>query len=183
VGADKRQPRGFEPPPWEQEQFNELQRQRAEREAAEAEVEGAEAEAAEAGAAEQPAPKPVATEEPVAPAPAGAEAGAEPQAAGDDGEKKADVTVDDGRMTELMAGLKAEEPGSAKFYWLGNAMAIGLALIGAVLMIWGIVALQATAGKGMQGSLGATVMIIFGAGFIAIAGWVIYRNLQRQGVL
>jgi hypothetical protein len=100
-----------------------------------------------------------------------------------DGEEEAGTGVDDARMSELMAGLKAEEPSNAKFYWLGNAIAGVLALIGAVLMIWGIVAFQATQGKGLQGSLGAGVMMFFGVGFIAVAGWVIYKNLQRQGVL
>jgi hypothetical protein len=171
VGPEKRQPRGFEPPPWEREQFDEFQQQRAEQEAAEPAPQEEPAQAAP----EQP----TAVEEQSTPA-ASPEEGPPMDASDGIG---AGGGIDEVQASQLLAGLKAEEPKSTTFYWLGLAAAIFLALVGAVLMIWGIVALLATQGKGTQGWLGAAGTIFFGILFIAIAGWVIYKNLQRQGVL
>ena len=172
MGADKRHPRGFEPPPWEREQFEELEQRRTEQGPAPEEVP---AEEAPEPSAEQPA-------EADTPSPAAPESEAEP-ASDAKGDAGPGGEIDEAKANELLAGLRAEEPTSAQFRWAGIAGAVFLGMIGAVLMIWGMGALQATQGKGTQGWLGAAGTIIFGAGFIAIAGWVVYKNLQRQGVL
>jgi hypothetical protein len=91
--------------------------------------------------------------------------------------------VDPATMAELMAGLKAEEPPASGFWKFGLVVATGMAVLGAVMMIWGIVGLQATRGSGELGWMGAAVLISFGVGFIAVAAWFAYKNLQKQGVL
>jgi hypothetical protein len=91
--------------------------------------------------------------------------------------------ISQAELMELMASLRTEDPPATGVWKLGLVVAAFMAVLGAVLIMWGIVALMATRGAGQLGSMGATVLIVFGAGSIAVAAWTAYKNLQRQGVL
>ncbi len=186
MSAERRDRRSFEPPPWERDQYEELDQQ-AGKKTEESGGEGA-APAAQAPVADAPAAAAAPTAIPaeagggttrLSPAdvpevvPANRRGGAGP--GGDE--------IDPAQMAELMAGLKSEEPTASGFWKLGLAVAAGMVVLGAVMMVWGIVGLMATRGAGQVGWMAAAVLISFGIGFIAVGAWFAYKNLQKQGVL
>ena len=163
----RREAKKFEPPPWEKEQFDQpseaQKEQRVEQETTEqpkpAEVE---AEEEEEVSAEKVIQKETSTP---------------PLAEGQAGPSEA-------QMEAMLVSLKAEEPKGDRAFWKwGLVFSALMALTGSVVMIWGIVAFQATRGTGTAGVAGSSIMIIFGAAFIAIAGWAAYKILRQQGVL
>ena len=184
--VERREAKKFEPPPWERDQFDQLERQRAEREAVaarEAEAARAQAEAdaawaaAEAAAAAEDADTRPASEAPLA-ADAAVPQVAEVPAAG------GHAATDERQVERMLAELAAEEPASARSYWKTNVIVgSGLVIFGSVFLIWGIAGLVAAKGAGVAGMLGGTVMLIFGAGFVFGGMYVVVKNLRQRGVL
>ena len=85
-------------------------------------------------------------------------------------------------MGQMMVLLQAEEPSSGQGLWKAGVISgTLLAFVGAIFMVWGIVAIRATQGAGSAGQLGAGILIFFGIGFIAIAVWTIQRSLRQRG--
>ncbi len=162
--------KAFEPPPWEQDQFEELARRKAaEKEAAEA-PEGLTA--APVGATEPPPPATAAVE---------AVAGA----ASPVGEIEAhDGPDEDPRIEAMLLGLKNEEPQFGTQMWkFALAAAAVLAAVGAVILVWGVYAVATAARTGPLGSLGGSVLVMFGFVFAGIGGWIAFRTLRQRGVL
>ena len=162
----RKTPPKFEPPPWEREQFEALAKKKAEEEA-------------RAAAAEQ--------QEQQAHIEATRQSGQEVQ---NRLRKKAEGTAttrddDDETITDvnqMMVILQAEEPSVGEGLWkAGIAAGLFMSVVGAIFMVWGIVALRATRGAGSAGQLGAGILMFFGIGFIAIAAWMIQRSLRQRG--
>ncbi|MDP2183395.1 MAG: hypothetical protein Q8K99_12605 [Actinomycetota bacterium] len=156
----RREASKFEPPPWEREQFEELQRLRTEEER------GPEAEEPQAAVPDREQPGEVAESAAVAAV------------------AKEKPTVDEAETERMLAILSVEEPPTHRGFWrIGLAASAFLVVLGGVLMIWGIVGLMRTIDSGPAGVLGGSIMITMGAGFISIGAWTAYRSLQQRGVL
>ncbi len=118
---ERREAKRFEPPPWEREAFEELERRRAEQKAAEqtaaAELEvAAPTQKVEAAAPDQETP------------------GAKVEV----GPPEGDPRLDESEVAEMLAGLSAEEPREYRSLWrVAMASAIVLGAIGAVLISLG----------------------------------------------
>ncbi len=175
--SERREARRFEPPPWEQEAFEELRRQRtaAEAEQVAKETKGA---AAEAAAEEMIEPQAEAGEPQsqveVAAKPA---ADAMDSASGTAGQ----IELDDARVLEMMAGLAAESPRSSTMathlmMWLGAL----IALFGLGLMVWGWVLMARAQGSARTLSL---VLVVMGLAYIGVGASMGYRALKERGVL
>jgi hypothetical protein len=166
----------FEPPPWEQDQFDELARRKeAEKTAAELEAGAASEELPAAEAPEQGSPVAAPLDQAAEPAPAST--AVEPA-------HEAAIEVDDPRIEAMLVGLRREEPPFGTQMWK-VALAAGavLASVGAVLMVWGLFALAAARRAGATSALGGGILVVFGLGFIGVGGWMAYRTLRQQGVL
>jgi hypothetical protein len=170
VPAEVKQPRRFEPPPWERDAFEKVQRQRE---------------------AEKQEPLPAAVEQEAA---ASAEPLADPvvvddgaQSQGSPPRKTASVSgeqIEERVLLEMLAGLAAEEPSSEPTYRkISHAASLLLVALGGVLIVWGMAALMSAGTTGMVGSLGGGVMLFFGSGFIGGAAWMTVKTLRQQGVL
>lgn len=172
--AERREPRQFEPPPWERDAFDDLQRQRAESPVTRG------PEPTETGPAEEPAVVSV-------PETAGAEETTATTAEQAPAAKRAGEGPSEAEIIEYLAGLAEEEPdprGPATVVTIASA--IVLMPIGIVLVVWGVAALvkaeAAYANAGIART-GAATMVLFGAGFVAAAFWLIYRLMKQRGVL
>jgi hypothetical protein len=188
MSPERRERRSFEPPPWEKQQFEELERKAPEEDAEEAAGGQEESEPSTAMSAQGPTAARQGSEQEPASEGSGEGKGdtAALLAAVPEVKKEAappDAGIDPARMAELMAGLRSDDPPATGAWKLGLAVSVGMAVLGAVMMIWGIVGLQATRGAGQLGWMGAAVLISFGAGFIAAAAWFAYKNLEKRGVL
>jgi len=161
----RRESRQFEPPPWEQEAFEELQRKRAEE---------AEAERLLQARAE---PEPPADSEPVA-----VQAATQPETV-PEGEQPAAGELDEARVTAMLAELAEEEPRARGLWRVALVVALLLGAIGMVLTAWGFTALMAARGGGALALMGGSFLLMFGIGFIATAVWLGVRTLRQQGVL
>jgi hypothetical protein len=169
---ERREARRFEPPPWEREQFERHERERAEREKREKESALAQLEAL--GEATQVVPAEAAIEPPAVTAPD--EAAAKP--AGESADKPA---VDEKQLEMMMFELKASEPPVLSQVWMVQLGAgIVVALIGIVILVWGIAAF---ARVGSPAGPGASVLVLFGLGFAGVGGWLIFSALRQRGVL
>ncbi len=152
-GPNRREPRSFEPPPWELEQFERLERERSRRE-------------------QEAAPEPVTV--PV-PEPAGestVSAGSVPD--------EADPAELDAMFLALKAEEPPAMEGAWKFGLVSAAL---VGFIGLMLVVWGAVALARTVGSGPAGVMGAMIMSVMGSMFVALAAWVGVRSLKQRGVL
>ncbi len=168
-GAQRRQARQFEPPPWERDKFDELKRSRAEEEPV---PEGADAGSLPPGEVVLDAPPLGAFD--TAPTP-GASGGSE--IAG----------IDEERLDTMMFELRAEEPSARQAGWqLRVAVAVFLLIVGTVMILWGMVALvkvtRIEAEQRMLAGLVSLAFLIFGAGFIGLSGWLGYQVYQQRGV-
>ncbi len=172
---DRRQRRSFEPPPWESEQYEELERKRRVR-----------------------GPEP---SQPIGPdVPGGAANGDAPVGSGESAQSAAGASVqpeggaatagqvaaespgpDDARMDVMLMQLREQEPRGGEQAWrVGLIAAIGLAVTGAILVVWGAVGL-ATTYRVPAGWFGASVLLLFGALFIGAGGWVAVRSYRQRG--
>lgn len=167
----RREAKHFEPPPWEREAFEELERKRAEKAAVEA-----------AAQPVQPA-----TGEPGAPVGAQA-AGPAPTEAVDEAQRQPPAErangIDETRVAEMLAELSKEEPASYEGLWKAAiAAAIVLGAVGAVLVVWSMAAFVGARRSGPVGVTGGAILLLFGAGFVAAAWWLTVRTLRQRGVL
>jgi len=169
---DRREAKRFEPPPWEREAFEDLERKRVEQQEAE-----------QAAAPQAPPAEPEA-------APEAQQSEAEkPEAAAqglgpEEGGATSEPQLDEGKVAEMLAGLSAEEPREYRSLWrIAIASAIVLGAIGAVLIIWAMAAIVGARETGAVGLTGGFVLLFFGAGFVAGAWWLTVRTLRQRGVL
>jgi len=179
---ERREPKRFEPPPWERGAFEELSRAKAaEQAAAEAEAAAAAAAAeierqtAEARAAETSAD--AAGSEPAEAATAVAE-----EVEQDEAKPK----VSDAEVTEMMAGLRAEEPTSMQSYGaIAIALSVFTGLVGVVMLVWAMAMFVSASarGTGRVGVVSGSIVAVFGALFIGLSIWVAVRTLRQRGVL
>ena len=171
-GPQRREPRRFEPPPWEREQFEQLERERQEREERARE------------AAEAVVPAPAQASPPAAPSTttdtAEARPAVEPTSASQDHPEGPDST----RVDAMLLALKDEEPPAVQGAWkFGIAAAAFVGTVGLMLVVWGMVALARSAGSGPAGIMGATIMSVMGGLFVGLAAWMGARSLKQRGVL
>jgi hypothetical protein len=152
--SQRKEPKRFEPPPWEREAFDEIQRRRAEQDA---DVEIAEAVSGlgkEEGEGEAALP---AREAPV---------------------------LDEQRVNAMLLELAATERQSHKRFERLNLVLMAVtAAIGIVLAVWGGAALSRAKQIGQVGILGGLGLMFFGALFFGVAAWMAVRQLRQQGVL
>lgn len=164
--------KAFEPPPWEQDQFEELAR-RKEEEKSVAEI----AVSLESPTQGAPSEEPVAQDGPIGTAyePAGSPRGETAPAVAEEEEL---------RIETMMLGLRNEEPPFGTQLWK-FAIAAGAVLVavGIVIVVWGVFAISAASRTGALGSLGGGVLVIFGLGFAGLGGWIALKTLRQQGVL
>lgn len=159
-GPERREPKRFEPPPWERGAFP--------------------------GEAQEPVPL---VEEPDQGAKhvlsAEVEAPQEPPREQSGPEERTGPS--EAEMIELLAGLAQEEPGVGGAITNATlAAVIGLTAFGMVLLVWGMAAFVRAGVAGDGAGLartGAATMGLFGAGFIASAMWLLYRLMKQRGVL
>ncbi len=90
-------------------------------------------------------------------------------------------------MLELLSRLSAEEPDArAPVTQVTIGASIVLIPLGAVVLLWGVVAFFRVA-SGVPGAAmartGAATMIVFGMGFVAAGFWLIYRLMKQRGVV
>lgn len=172
---NRRPPKPFEPPPWERDRFDELARRRQE---AQEETEIAEALAALAKqqvSAEPAAPPPAEEQPPVAAEPAQQAA---PAAAPTERSELDDKIVD-----AMFVQLRAEEPAHDESLWkVSLVFSAFSALIGSVLVVWGLAALMKT-GSAAAGMIGGSILLAFGGMFVGIGAWMAVRSLKERGVL
>lgn len=165
--AERRAAKRFEPPPWEREAFEELQRKRAEVEPKPPE----------------PTNQTVVTEEqegsPVEQAVSVTEGPAEEVAVAVEKNE-----LDERQVIEMMALLAEEEPKLQEQTWkLALASALFVSALGSVMIVWGFAALVRARGTGVIGVAGALVLAVFGILFVSIAAWMAVRTLRQRGVL
>ncbi len=182
--VQRRDAKRFEPPPWEQDRFEELSRRRAEEEAAgaalekearanrldepDAELDEAVSRLGQGPEGKHDAPGP-------APAAGADDAGAVPAVEG---------TLDDERVTAMLAALAAEEPPAAQAFWRANiVVGAGMVVVGAVFLIWGMAAAVGARTTGAVGVFGGLVMLLFGGAVASGGVYVVVKNLRQRGVL
>ena len=178
---DKREARSFEPPPWEREQFEQLERARAER------AEEQELAAALDRLTEESAPEAASAPEATDEAEQTTASEREPQAA--QAATPTERPVDPGELDVMLLQLRAEEPEALTGFWkFGTIAAALVALVGSMLLIWGVVGFTrvgraADAAGRTAGMIGAGTMVLFGLGFVGFGVWMAVRSLRQQGVL
>lgn len=161
----RREARKFEPPPWEQEAFDELNRGREQK-----------AEEPESRVPAELRPAPQASPQLAAPK----EERVSRQE--DKREVHAEGELDEGRVLEMLAALTAEEPRET-YDKLSYVVGAGIAVLGAVLILWGMAALASVKTTGAMGYLAGAGLFAFGALFIGMGVWLVYRTLKQRGVL
>lgn len=165
---ERREGKAFEPPPWELEQFERLARERGPAQAEDEldlALKGLEQVVQEPAAQKDPAPVAVVT----APGKPAAEQAAQ---------------LDEARVIEMLAQLSAEEPRPIEDMWrMGLIAAAITGAIGIMLVVFGVVGLAKVAKAGPMGIYIASILLVFGAGFCALAAWTAVRTLKQRGVL
>jgi hypothetical protein len=158
-------PRGFEPPPWEADQFEKLARKRA----ADEEAERRRAQASGAPVAAEGVAEQLVTpaEEPVAPAPAQV-AGQPLDAAG------ADI---------MLIGLRAEEPRAMKDAWMVT-MAAGapIILMGLAMAVMGVVSMNGAKQNAAQQSMVSGVLVAGALALLGLGGWLVAKSLKTRSI-
>lgn len=173
--------KAFEPPPWERDQFDELNR----RKQAEQETAAEQAEQADVTAAlEEAAAKAAGPDETVVPTAVIGEGNVE---------MSSDTLVagvadgggdEDERIDAMLLGLKSEEPPFGRQLWKVSIVAgMVLAATGLIMTVWGVFAIAATGRTGALGSLGGGILVAFGLGFSGVGVWMAFRTLRQRGVL
>ncbi len=172
----RREAKGFDPPPWERDAFEELSRKKA------ADRAEADLDAALAGLA-SPEPEPGEPAEGVhdeAGLPTPAEA-TPAQPGGADGGGSA---VDEARTAAMLSRLAEEEPDARAHGAIGLVVAGFLAVLGLMMLGWGIIGAVRTAGvseAGPVGLIGGVILGGFGIGLVAAAAWLAAKALKQRG--
>lgn len=180
--SQRKEPKRFEPPPWEREAFDEIQRRRAEQDA---DVEIAEA-VAGLGKEEAQGEAEAVKDEPGGQAAQAGEVGerVEPHATPLARPVREAPQLDEQQVTAMLLELAVTEKQSHKRFERLNLVLMALtAAIGAVLVVWGGAALSRAKQMGQVGVLGGLGLMFFGALFFGVAVWMAVRQLRQQGVL
>jgi hypothetical protein len=158
------QPRSFEPPPWEKEQFEELARQRRERERES--LERAETEAAVARLAEM--------DRAAAQVAAAAEPGNEELAG--DARQAPGSPIDEKQVSAMLIQLSAEEPpalhGARR---ASKVAAAAVGLFGVAVITVGAVTGAMSIGKEALAGVGAAIVAFIGMVILGLAVWLWVR--------
>ncbi len=164
----RREAKRFDPPPWEREAFEQLERRSA----------------AEAGEQGEAGPK---SEESVEVAPQLARESKAPVGQGSsekEGVAEAKPEIEEKRVLEMMAQLAGQEPAMHDKTWKPAIFLAMLAVaLGCVMTVWGVAAMVRASETGLTGVAAALVLIAFGVGFVAVAVWMTVRTLRQRGVL
>ncbi|PKQ29859.1 MAG: hypothetical protein CVT60_03200 [Actinobacteria bacterium HGW-Actinobacteria-10] len=173
---ERREGRAFEPPPWERAQFEELARAKE----AQQEVDDLDQALQDLGHL-----APVQT--------SGSAPGPLQQVAPDEEQSRetltaregnGEVPLDDARVIEMLARLSAEEPRPIDELWrIGLIGAVVTGAVGIMMIVFGVVGLAKTIKAGPMGVFSASILLMFGAGFCALAAWTAVRTLKQRGVL
>lgn len=84
----------------------------------------------------------------------------------------------------LLSRLRTQESGSSESLWkTGLVLTSGVAIIGVVLVVWGITGLATIGETGAAGATGGSIMIFFGLFFVGVAAWLGVRIMRKRGVL
>jgi len=178
---NRRTPKNFEPPPWERDQFEELAKRREEVRK-EAELEAALGEL-QAQAAEEHPQQPVVPAPEAQAAPAGQGAPDSPVSARENGADQEGSGLDERLLDAMFVQLRAEEHEREGSLWkVGLVFSAVSALIGSVLVVWGIAALV-RAGSETAGMIGGITLLMFGGLFVGVGAWMAARGLKERGVL
>jgi len=161
----------FEPPPWEQDQFEELARRK------EREVPLAEKDESSEGVEEQGS-------EPALLAAGGQTVVQDPTREPAPKAGPGTAADEDLRVEQMLLVLKNEEPPFGAQIWrFAVAAAAVLGAVGVLMLIWGVVAIVGASRSGAMGWLGGGILVAFGIGFVGVGGWIAFRTLRQQGVL
>jgi hypothetical protein len=185
----RRQPRQFEPPPWEKTQFEQHARERAEQERIEREAALAAQDEADKAASEKFVEEDAGAGEEVAQAASSESEGstAVAESAPTDIEEQPvagpRTVLDERQVDLLLLGLREEEPETLAGLWLVSLVAnVVVMLVGLVISMWGTAAMVNTR-LGSTGKLGGAVLVVFGLAFVGVGGWLVYGALRQRGVL
>ena len=167
--APRRERKEFEPPPWEQDRFDELAKRQKQFDAAPKQEDEGE---------DVPGPlEPARTEQQVNEEQEGA-------VGGPVSEKR---PLDEKLVAAMLIELKADEPSVSRgFDRAGLVAGVLLLAIGGLLMIWAVVMITVAVRRSQQvgtGVLIGTVVLVFGVGFAGTGAWFVFRFLRQQGVL
>ncbi len=148
----KREAKRFEPPPWEREQFEAMQRRRVEEEQA---------------SAEEPAPE----EEP---------AGLEPAEPAQEA-AEAPRGVSEAELDAMLAQLQAEEPRAEEHLKAVGLFAAAIAaIVGVSMLAWGSYMLMTAQGR-LAAVVGALILLAMGSVLGLTGLWVGRNATSRQG--
>jgi len=167
--ARRRERKEFEPPPWEQDRFDELAKRQKQFDAA-----------PEQEDEDEDAPGPL------APARTGQPAHEEQE--GDVASLASEKRpLDEKLVAAMLIELKADEPSVSRgFDRAGLVAGILLLAIGGLLIIWAVVMITVAIRRSQQtgtGVLIGTVVLVFGVGFAGTGAWFVFRFLRQRGVL
>jgi hypothetical protein len=176
----KREARRFEPPPWERDRFDELERARQEREA-----ETAAGTPVETGADSRVTAPPLDSvaraAEPVRAGPVEAPRG-EPQPRKGTAEARegAPRVVPDAHVDAMLVQLKAEEPGvEAHGRTVSIFSAALMMFMGVCMLAWGGIAGALAKGQ-IAGAIGALIVFVMGGLFAGTGLWLGLRATRRE---
>lgn len=187
--SQRREPKRFEPPPWEKDAFDEMERRRreAEEEERRAAAALAEPQAQRAAARQEEQEEVAASSELKEPRQdkVASRGGAGESAAGTPGvDVQKPERIDQAQLTAMLAELAAEEPRDDKtISSVTLVVSIAIFALGAMMIMWGMAAFVAAKGAGSQGTIAGSVLFLFGAGFIGGAIYLAVKSLQKRGVL
>lgn len=184
---ERRSSRQFEVPPWEQDQFEELQHKLA----AEQPAAPPAAPSPDSGPVPEEAPGSTAdatATEPTHATPAPPERPRGPDwadsvedvfGATSEGAKSGTGALDDTAMSAMLAQLAVQEESGEKSVRVVSIVSGALlVLIGCVLIIWAVAAFVASRRAGAVGTFGGIVLMMFGAGFVAGGVWIGTKHLR-----
>lgn len=166
---ERREARRFEPPPWERDRFEELEkRTRAEDQSSEQRV--APATEPKTGQDTEEVEKRSTESDPGSGDGAGS------------GSSREGSSADE--VEAMLIALRSEEPKALEGAWkLGMAASVFVTTLGLMLVIWGSVAMARAASAGAAGVMGSAIMGVMGALFAALGVWLGVRSLRQRGVL
>jgi hypothetical protein len=173
VAAEKREPRKFEPPPWERERFEKLERQDSDHGRTTEPDEG-------------PADESAGAEDDEISALLSAQTRARAEATGSGGPSDEPATDQDleRTMSEMLAGLSAQEReqgSTVDTRRIGYGVALLLAFFGTALGIWSIVAYVRTSNAGILAVSGSCIVGFMSLMMLVAAGWAVTRANKSRG--
>ena len=166
MGDQVRDPRTFQPPPWEREQFEELRRRR--------ELEQEQQESAAVVDEEPPEAEPEEATQVARPRDCVVQEGFSLEAG---------APVNSAEVDRMMIELAAQEPDVSRPVRLaGMIAAAAAAVVGLATVVAGISGLVMQAGRtGPTGAITGSVVIVFGLLLVGSGGWLMILALKQRG--